>query len=191
MCCLYYIDEAVEKDIERLVNDIDKNIKLKTGDIHPTDQAPVICKRNQDLYATSMKWGFMGRDQKPLINARAESALEKPTFSDSVMHRRCIIPAGKFYEWNRDKQKAAFRYRESPSIYMAGFYRMDGNEPRFVILTTVANASMRSVHDRMPLILGEKDIRPWIYEDAKTDVFLKKASPMLERQQEYEQMSLF
>ena len=185
MCCLYYIDEAVERDIERLVNDIDKNIKLKTGDIHPTDQAPVICKRNQDLYATSMKWGFMGRDQKPLINARAESALEKPTFSDSVMHRRCIIPAGKFYEWNRDKQKAAFRYRESPSIYMAGFYR------RFVILTTVANASMRSVHDRMPLILGEKDIRLWIYEDAKTDVFLKKASPMLERQQEYEQMSLF
>ena len=133
----------------------------------------------------------MGRDQEPLINVGAESALEKPTFSDSVMHRRCIIPAGKFYEWNRDKQKAAFRYRESPSIYMAGFYRMDGNEPRFVILTTVANASMRSVHDRMPLILGEKDIRLWIYEDAKTDVFLKKASPMLERQQEYEQMSLF
>ena len=181
----------MERDIERLVNDIDKNIKLKTGDIHPTDQAPVICKRNQNLYATSMKWGFMGRDQKPLINARAESALEKPTFSDSVMPRRCIIPAGKFYEWNRDKQKATFRYRESPSIYMAGFYRMDGNEPRFVILTTVANASMRSVHDRMPLILGEKDIRLWIYEDAKTDVFLKKASPMLERQQEYEQMSLF
>ena len=149
MCCLYYIDEAVEKDIERLVNDIDKNIKLKTGDIHPTDQAPVICKRNQDLYATSMKWGFMGRDQKPLINARAESALEKPTFSDSVMHRRCIIPAGKFYEWNRDKQKVTFRYRESPSIYMAGFYRMDGNEPRFVILTTAANfpdAIVRSIH---------------------------------------------
>ena len=85
MCCLYYIDEAVERDIERLVNDIDKNIKLKTGDIHPTDQAPVICKRNQDLYATSMKWGFMGRDQKPLINARAESALEKRQHKDKRM----------------------------------------------------------------------------------------------------------
>lgn len=191
MCCLYYIDEAVEKDIERLVKEIDHDMKRKTGDIHPTESATVICKRNRELYATSMKWGFMCRDQKPLINARAESALEKPTFSDSVMHRRCIIPAGKFYEWNRDKQKVTFRYRESPSIYMAGFYRMDGNEPRFVILTTVANASMRPVHDRMPLILGEKDIRSWIYEDAKVDVFLKKASPMLERQQEYEQMSLF
>ena len=192
MCGRYYIDEAVEKDIERLVREIDKNMKRqRIGDIHPTETAPVICKREKELYAVDMKWGFEGKDKKPLINARAESALEKPTFSDSVKHRRCIIPARKFYEWNREKQKVTFLYEKSPSIYMAGFYRMYGTEPHFIILTTAANNSMKPVHDRMPLILDEQEIKTWIYEDDKVEEFLRKSSPILERQQDYEQMSLF
>lgn len=192
MCGRYNIDEALEREIERLVREMDRNMRQqKMGDIHPTEMAPVICKRQEYLYGISMRWGFGGIDKKPLINARAESAIEKPSFSDSVKHRRCIIPAGKFYEWNHDKQKVTFRYPKSPAIYMAGFYRMDGNEPCFVILTTAANESMSPVHDRMPLILDEKDIEPWIYEDTLVKEYLRMGSPLLERQQEYEQMSLF
>lgn len=192
MCGRYFIDDAVEKDIERIVNKIDKNMKRqRKGDIYPAQTAPVICQKNNTLCAVDMKWGFEGKDKKLLINARAETALEKPAFSDSIMHRRCVIPAGGFYEWNRDKQKVTFRYPQSPSVYMAGFYRKYGNGLQFIIVTTKANASMSPVHDRMPLILEEREIPAWICEDVKTGEFLKKISPMLERQQDYEQMSLF
>lgn len=64
-------------------------------------------------------------------------------------------------------------------------------EPHFIIVTTATNDSMRPVHDRMPLILEEQEIAAWIYEDAKVREFLKKPSPLLERQQAYEQISLF
>ena len=192
MCGRYYIDDTVENEIERIVGKIDKNLSMhKTGDIHPAEFAPVICQKSNNLYAVDMQWGFEGKDKKLLINARAETALEKATFSDSILHRRCVIPAGCFYEWNRDRQKVTFRYPADPMIYLAGFYRMYGNEPHFIIVTTDANASMSPVHDRMPLILEEREITSWICEDAKVGEFLKKSSPMLERQQDYEQMSLF
>lgn len=192
MCGRYYIDEAVEKDIERIVREIDRKIKWQSmGDIYPTQTAPVICKKGNALYAAEMKWGFEGKDKKPLINARAETALERPIFSDSILHRRCVIPARHFYEWNREKQKVTFRHPGSPSVYMAGFYRMYGDEPHFIIVTTAANDSMRPVHDRMPLILEEQEMEAWIFEDAKVREFLKKSSPLLERKQAYEQISLF
>ena len=68
---------------------------------------------------------------------------------------------------------------------------MDGDGPHFVILTTAANISMSPVHDRMPLILEEQNIRRWIFEDDKVKEILAKPSPMLERQHDYEQLSLF
>ena len=192
MCGRYYIDETVASDIERLVMELDRQMKHRqAGDIYPTQTAPVICSKGKVLYGADMKWGFETKDHKQLINARAETALEKPSFSDSVMHRRCIIPATKFYEWNREKQKVTFSYPASPSIYMAGFYRMDGDGPHFVILTTAANASMSPVHDRMPLVLTRDEIRPWIGDWQKAEKLLYKVPPMLDRRQEYEQLSLF
>ena len=68
---------------------------------------------------------------------------------------------------------------------------MYDNEPHFIIVTTSANASMLPVHDRMPLILEEWELTEWLNNDAKVAEFLKKSSPLLERQQDYEQMSLF
>lgn len=192
MCGRYYIDSDVEKEIFRIVQEIDESMRMeRTGDIYPSQEAPVIYSRGDRLHGGEMKWGFKGRDNRLLINAGAETAMERPTFSDSVRQRRCVIPARHFYEWNREKQKVTFGYRQKNTLFMAGFYREQEDGPHFIILTTGANDSVRPVHERMPLILEEEEIRPWIGEDARVGGFLNKSSPLLERRQDYEQMSLF
>lgn len=192
MCGRYYIDEDVEKEIYRIVQEIDLNGKpVRIGDIYPSQMAPVIYGREERLWGGEMKWGLTGRDGKLLINARAETALERPTFSESIRQRRCAIPAKHFYEWNRDKQKVTFCSRHRGILYMAGFYQMQEEGPHFIILTTAANDSVRPVHERMPLILEKEEMLPWIREDSKVSSFLSRSSPLLERRQEYEQMSLF
>ena len=76
-------------------------------------------------------------------------------------------------------------------MYMAGFWNYFGAESRFIILTTEANDSMRKVHDRMPLILPENQIKDWIHEDDMVRDFLAQPSPMLSKYQEYEQLTLW
>ncbi|MDY4969915.1 MAG: SOS response-associated peptidase family protein [Lachnospiraceae bacterium] len=117
--------------------------------------------------------------------------------------------AGHFYEWDRTKTKVTFSGAsdgENSSLYMAGFYnyfhidqgfddrtgkRGGIDEFRFIILTTGANESMKPVHDRMPLILPENQIRDWIFDDGLVGEILEQSSPMLSRYQEYEQLTLF
>lgn len=192
MCGRYYIDEDVEREIYGIVQEIDTDRKsVWTGDIYPSQMAPVIYGRGDRLLGGEMKWGLTGRDGKLLINARAETAMERPTFSGSVRQRRCVIPAKHFYEWNREKQKVTFCSRHKGILFMAGFYQMQEDGPHFIILTTAANDSVRPVHERMPLILEREEMLLWIGEASKVSIFLNKSSPLLQRRQDYEQMSLF
>lgn len=192
MCGRYYIDDDVEEELFHVLQEIDEKLwPERKGDIYPSNAAPVICGRNDRLCSMIMKWGFAGKDKKLLINARAETALERPTFSESVRQRRCIIPARHFYEWNRDRQKVTFYRSQKRVLYMAGFYREQEDGSHFMILTTAANDSMRPVHDRMPLILEEKELLPWICDSTRAGFFLDRPSPPLQHRQDYEQMSLF
>lgn len=203
MCCRYYFDDIVMADVARLTenavgtyfsgNQLDTNDLISrkfTGDIHPADSAIILSGSRFSLQAEVMGWGFPSYNQL-LINARAESALQKPTFSESVMRRRCIIPARHFYEWDSKKNKVTFSLFESPVMYMAGFYNVVNNEKRFIILTTGANESMEKVHDRMPLILPEKQVRDWIFDDEMVRDILAQESPILKAEQKYEQLTLW
>lgn len=112
-------------------------------------------------------------------------------FREGVEHRRVVVPATWFYEWNRNKEKNIFYRKEQPVIFMAGIYNRYQGEDRFVILTTEANASMSPVHNRMPLILESEEIADWIFEKEKTEQLLHKVPCLLERRTEFEQLSLF
>lgn len=74
---------------------------------------------------------------------------------------------------------------------MAGCYREYHGERHFVILTTEANESVACVHDRMPLILEPEEAEAWLADDQAVEFILHKIPPHLEREQEYEQMTLF
>lgn len=199
MCGRYYVDDETAREIERIIRIADEKVrkvspeKIHAKDIHPTDIAPILtASEHGGISCRLQKWGLPGFDGKQVIfNARSESALEKKMFREGVVHRRIVVPATWFYEWNRKKEKNTFYRKEYPVLFMAGIYNRYQGEDRFVILTTEANASMEPVHNRMPLILEPEEISTWIFEKEKTEQLLHKTPCLLERRTEFEQLTLF
>jgi len=193
MCGRYYVDDETAREIERIIRIADEKVRNMTvRDVHPTDVAPILMTDDHTLCCHMQKWGLPGFDGKQVIfNARSESALEKPTFREAVAKRRIVVPAAGFYEWNSQKEKSIFYRKNHPVLFMAGLYNPYAEGNRFVILTTAANPSMEPVHDRMPLLLEEEEIFPWILDlDAAKEILLK-VPYLLERKTEFEQLSLF
>ena len=187
------MDDETAREIEKLVRDLDRKLQIeRTGDVFPSQKATIIKGQEHHLATEQMRWGFPGFENgKLLINARAESALERRTFQDSVQHRRCIIPSRGFYEWNKSKEKFTFERTDAPALFMAGCYNWYEEQERFVILTTAANSSVAPVHNRMPLILEPEELKDWVLDDGATEYLLHKTPVLLEAHAEYEQMKLF
>ncbi|WP_237154659.1 SOS response-associated peptidase [Oryzibacter oryziterrae] len=105
-----------------------------------------------------------------ILNARAETAAEKPSFRGALRHHRCLIPANGFYEWRRqgdDKRPFFICRRDGKPMAFAGisdhWLGADGSEiDTAAVLTTVANRLMAPIHDRMPVIVDEKDWSVWL-----------------------------
>ncbi len=192
MCGRYYVDDETAREIEKIVRDLDRKFQIdRAGDIRPSDAALVLNQREHHLTAEKMNWGFPGFQGKGLlVNARAEGVLEKKTFRESVLHRRCVIPAKGFYEWNQGKEKFSFE-RDEPVLFMAGCFNQFQGQNRFVILTTEANVTVSTVHDRMPLILEPQEVRDWVLDDYAVEFLLHKTPVLLNRKSDYEQMRLF
>ena len=172
---------------------VDQRIRKKqfSGDIRPTEFAPVIEKSERGLKLDVCKWGYpLAKGNNLVINARTESVMDKIVFQNGILYHRILIPASGFYEWNRLKEKNTFTRPAAPVLYMAGFCDWFENEKRFVILTTKANASMEKTHDRMPLILEKEQLADW-FDDKKMEQLLQHTPVMLKREAEYEQQSLF
>ena len=193
MCGRFYIDDHTIKEIANVAPETnDAFWKGKCGDIYPSQSSLVITGRTVHLSAEEMKWGFPQYQKKGLvINARAETVLERNMFRESVRRRRCIIPAGQYYEWDAQKNKVTFSGQDQPVLYLAGFFDRFQDGDHFVILTTEANASVSPVHDRMPLILEKEELESWIYDEAFLEFALLKVPAKLQKSQEYEQQTLF
>lgn len=202
MCGRYYVDDDTAREIEKIVRQVDEQMsRIKTGDICPSETAPVLMTDGKQISVGLQKWGFPGFDRnqsgrtdasgKLLINARAESAMEKPTFRDKMARHRIVIPAASFYEWNSRKEKNVFSRCDGDMLFMAGCYGKYQDGDRFVILTTAANESMKPVHDRMPLILERDEVEDWLRDEKRAMEILLKEPARLNRKTEYEQLSLF
>ncbi|MCC8141440.1 MAG: SOS response-associated peptidase [Lachnospiraceae bacterium] len=186
MCGRYYADFDTEEKVRELIHDAKK--PLRTGDIHPSETATILSSAGSNLIAEDMVWGFPGfKGSDLLINARAETITERPAFKDSVLSRRCIIPAKGFYEWSPRKEKYQFE-EPGTTLFMAGCF---DPQHRFVIITTAANASVLPVHERMPLLLAEEEIEAWICEADSMTAILQKVPKPLKSWTEYRQMTLF
>ncbi len=155
----------------------------KTGEIFPGDPAPAMIAQRDKIVAVPAVFGFPSyQDGRLLINARAETAAQKKTFADSLQDRRIILPATGFYEWDPAKTRYLFTVNALPVLYLCGLYKLIEGQYRFVILTRAANESMAETHDRMPVIVDEKNVRPYLTDTAAAAEILASASPWLTRQ---------
>ncbi|MDF2537509.1 MAG: hypothetical protein K0S76_530 [Herbinix sp.] len=174
-------DEVLE--ILEKINAKFQGKEARTGEVYPTNLAPILIEEKKEVSPVLSTWGFPKFDQKGvIINARSETAFEKKTFRDSLINRRCIVPTTGFYEWDANKQKFMFRLEGTNALYMAGLYTYYRDEMRYVILTTDANESMREVHNRMPLIIPRNEIETWITDYNATNEILKRVPPQLIRE---------
>jgi len=129
--------------------------------------------------AESMRWGLVphwARDPSigaRLNNARSETVAEKPAFRQALRRSRCVVPANGFYEWQAPaggargrKQPYYIHGSDGGLIAMAGLYeRWQGPEGPIAtccIVTTAANATMATIHDRMPVLLDRDGQSAWL-----------------------------
>jgi len=140
------------------------------GEILPSSVLPVLARnRAGEVRVFPMKWGF-SQKKGLLINARAETAAEKPTFRESWEHHRCVIQVSWYYEWEHDERKRpgkkyALRMPGEGLIRLAGLYRLEEGLPAFVVLTCAADETIAWMHDRMPVMLRPEDADAWICPD--------------------------
>ena len=170
MCGRYWIDDGRDSvelgEIIEQVNRRPVDGPVKTsGEIFPADVAPVVASSKRMIpEAFAMGWGYVLGDGKRIINARSETAGERPLFRDGMNQRRCAVPASRYFEWERSggtKTKYAIRPEEDGLFYLAGLYRVVSGRPEFVILTRPPADRIAFIHDRMPVILPKALVADW------------------------------
>ena len=194
MCCRFYMESSPElrpfveaaNRSPLLFKMLEKTAKpMKTeGEIRPADLVPVLATSRAGKPAVfPMLWGFQGK-QSLLINARAETAAEKPAFRDSWQSHRCAIPASWYYEWEHlsspdGKTRTGRKYLIQPEgsalSWLAGLYRLEDGLPRFTVLTQEPSPEVRFIHDRMPVLFPREVISAWIRPDQDPAPLLAKS----------------
>lgn len=138
--------------------------------IAPSTIIPTVVLRQGQLVAEAMVWGMRPHWAKSLlINARAETVLEKPTFRNAMAGRRCLIPATGFFEWQEvagAKLPSHFFLKNHQPFAFAGLWTPNEETgfPEAVIMTTTPNELVGGIHDRMPSILVGSAMREFLAE---------------------------
>ncbi|MFP4091949.1 MAG: SOS response-associated peptidase [Cyclobacteriaceae bacterium] len=155
----------------------------------PTQVLPVLVNRRPGRFSL-LQWGivpFWAEADKPkrLINARAETVSSKATFRQAFQQRRCLVPAGGYFEWKaEEKGKTPFfiRLKEKEAFFFAGLWDVhtDAQGERhgdFCIITTEAPPSLSHIHDRMPVILPEEAWSFWLCDTEDWEGLLELLKP--------------
>lgn len=172
---------VTEKEILEMLFELDYSFDFDLKpryNIAPTQQAPVVrlAAAGDKRELSLLKWGlvpFWSKDPtigNRLINARSETAREKPAFRDAFKKRRLLIPASGFYEWKneeRGKQPYFITAKNRELLSLAGLWeRWDQGQEQpletFTILTTEPNPLVAELHNRMPVIIPPQSFAAWL-----------------------------
>lgn len=174
---------AAEFDLDEVRAELSPNFNVA-----PTQSVAAILAENGSRRLETLRWGLVPSWAKDpeigarMINARSETAPEKPSFRSAFKRRRCLIPADGFYEWKREeggKQPFYIHMKDGRPFAFAGLWEdwNDGEIRSCTILTTSANELVGEVHERMPVILPAEDRDAWLDPEAETQEIVSLLRP--------------
>jgi putative SOS response-associated peptidase YedK len=168
--CGRYVLNARERLIqaafpELAEEDLPEGTPTRRFNVAPTQQMPIILREGEETQLKLLRWGLTPKWAKSksqlLINAKAETLAEKPTFRTLFASSRCIVPATGFYEWKGgkdDKVPYLITVTDRPVFGFAGLY----DTGHYVIVTCGPNKVMKPIHNRMPAILEAEHHAAWL-----------------------------
>src|SRR5262249_39592446 len=156
--------------------------------IAPTDPHFIVISEFEQRKARPAHWGLVNRWARDnsrasqCINAKAETLEQRASFREAVQQRRCVIPADGYYEWRGPKNRRQPQWIHDPEgglllfagLYEAWYPARNFAEVTFTIVTCAANATIASIHDRMPVILDERAAADWMNPYEKEPLSLKR-----------------
>lgn len=164
MCARYSLHSPIGRLQEELLFTEGLDALQPQWNVAPTHPVVVVQARRAHRVATRVKWGAEG-GTRLLLNARSETAIEKPTYAEAMRTGRCLVPADGFYEWRTEgrlRQPYFITPTDGSLFALGGLILETPKGPRCVLLTTEANEAMREVHDRMPLVVPVDAREAWL-----------------------------
>ncbi|WP_108992475.1 SOS response-associated peptidase [Paenibacillus agaridevorans] len=183
MCGRYTLVVSIEELMDHyLIENLPEPFAPRYN-IAPTQMVLAVINDGSKNQIGQLKWGLVPTWSKTekegfkMINARAETVVDKPAFRTAFQRKRCLIPADGFYEWQRrpDGSKQPYRIvlKDVELFSFAGLYETwispEGNKvSTCTIITTTPNKLMANIHDRMPVILPHRAEATWLNKETPT-----------------------
>jgi putative SOS response-associated peptidase YedK len=177
MCGRYTLRTPVDSLVEAFEIEEYPSSLTPSYNIAPTQEVAAVVEEDEKRKLEMLRWGLIPSWAKDpaignkMINARAETVSEKPSFRKAFKVRRCLILADGFYEWQKTdngKQPYYIKMQDDSPFAFAGLWEIWQNEEEIrsaTIITTDANDLMDEIHHRMPVILPPEDYAMWLDPD--------------------------
>lgn len=193
MCCRYLLTvEALRAFAERHGLEVPAGFVTRYN-LAPSADVPVLRKKpgaaKPEL--ALMRWGLVpawatSGKVRPQPNARVETAATKPAFREAAAHRRCLIPASGFYEWQavgKKRKPFLFRRRDGRPICLGGLWEPAPDGPEnppatCAVITTQPGELMRPIHTRQPLVVADLHLDRWLAPGPVADGFESVMTPL-------------
>ncbi len=178
--CGLYSNRKMAAEVKSIFNFPEDPPFVPRDYITPGGPMEIVKGERGNPHFAIVRWGLVPgwtkemRSGRPLINARAETILEKPSFKGAMKHRRCLIPADGYFEWQGDvpgKKQPYYVTRPDRGLFaFAGIWEHwlanDGSElESAAIITTAANSTIAPIHHRMPVIIEPENFTSWLDSD--------------------------
>lgn len=176
MCGLYSFRRGPE-EVRRLFGYAEDHAFPPRPHVAPGSPVGIVRLENGTRRFVLVRWGFVPAwkkefgSEKPMVNARSETVLDKPSFRNAMRRRRCLVPADGFYAWKGDvpgRKQAYFIHRPGDALFgFAGLWEhwmgADGSEiESALIITTPANRTLAHIHPRLPAVIDPRDFDRWL-----------------------------
>jgi putative SOS response-associated peptidase YedK len=184
MCARYTLRKRSLADVadalDAEVAPDDEHLYKPRYNVAPTDVAWVVIFGADRRVLRPARWKYTIGAKRLLVNIRSESVAVFGRFRDVFSSHRCAVVTDGFYEWSGSGEPVWFHARDDGLVLLGGLLQLakvPGAHPRFSVLTTRPNGLVAKTHDRMPVIVGPKQLDEWLTGDAAAALNLLSPAP--------------